>query len=157
MTDNAGCVFPEMRGNAASYKDKKSVPAFYLIGLHQGRVILHNAQSGSLRRPESKCQREEKDRVEGDLNPKPSLEIYNGRVNHCPYSISPSNVWGPLEQGASYVYVCSHVWICFPASLAALSRECTAVLGTDCKLQQAHNSDHNFHTFHSSSVVFRFS
>lgn len=60
MTDNAGCVFSEMRGNAASYKDKKSVPAFYLIGLHLGRVILHNAQSESLCRPESKCQREEK-------------------------------------------------------------------------------------------------
>lgn len=29
MTDNAGSVFSEMRGNAASYKDKKSVPAFF--------------------------------------------------------------------------------------------------------------------------------
>lgn len=48
MTDNAGWVFSEMRGNAASYKDKKSVPAFYLIGLHLGRVILYNAHSGSL-------------------------------------------------------------------------------------------------------------
>lgn len=113
MTDNAGWVFSEMRGNAASYKDKKSVPAFYLIGLHLGRVILHNAQSGSLCRPESKCQREEEDRVERDLNPKASLEIYNGRVNHCPCSISPSNVCHPLEQRASSVWVCSHVWICF--------------------------------------------
>lgn len=101
MTDNAGWVFSETRGNAASYKDKKSVPAFYLIGLHLGRVILHNAQSGSLCRPESKCQREEKGRVEKDLNPKASFEIYNGRANHSPYSVSPSNVWSPLEQSTS--------------------------------------------------------
>lgn len=79
MTDNAGCVFSEMRGNAASYKDKKSVPAFYLIGLHLERVILHNAQSGSLCRPEINAKEREKDRVGRDLNPKASLEIYNGR------------------------------------------------------------------------------
>lgn len=63
MTDNAGWVFSEMRGNAASYKDKKSVPAFYLIGLHLGRVILHNAQSGSPFRAERKCRREGKKTV----------------------------------------------------------------------------------------------
>lgn len=58
MTDNAGCVFSEMMeggwgGNAASYKDKKSVPAFFpssffspfLIGLHLGGVIRHSAHS----------------------------------------------------------------------------------------------------------------
>lgn len=58
MTDNAGCVCSEMMGgrgeNAASYKDKKSVPAFFpffcffpplLIGLHLGRVIRHSAHS----------------------------------------------------------------------------------------------------------------
>lgn len=56
MTDNAGCVFSEKRGNAASYKDKKSVPAF-LIGLHLGRVILHSAHSGSPCRLENKCKR----------------------------------------------------------------------------------------------------
>lgn len=28
MTDNAGCVFSEMRGNAGSYKDKKSLSVF---------------------------------------------------------------------------------------------------------------------------------
>lgn len=44
-----------------------------------------------------------KGRVEKDLNPKASLEIYNGGVHHCPCSVSPRNVWGPLEQGASYV------------------------------------------------------
>ena len=94
MTDNAGCVFSEMRGNAASYKDKKSVPAFFfclllsvffssfcllLIGLHWGKVILHGAHSGSPCRPESKCGREEEEGEEnlngrgfGDLNPKTS-------------------------------------------------------------------------------------
>lgn len=91
MTDNAGCVFSEMRGNAASYKDKKSVPAFFfffflsfflfLIGLHWGRVILHGAHSGGPRRPESKCgsKEGEEEGIEnlngrgfGDLNPKTS-------------------------------------------------------------------------------------
>lgn len=36
MTDNAGCVFSEMRGNAASYKDKKSVPAFFFDWITSG-------------------------------------------------------------------------------------------------------------------------
>lgn len=36
MTDNAGCVFSEMRGNAASYKDKKSVSAFLSFSFFPG-------------------------------------------------------------------------------------------------------------------------
>lgn len=119
MTDNAGWVFSEMRGNAASYKDKKSVPAFYLIGLHLGRVILHNAQSGSLCRPESKCQREEKDRVERDLNPKASFRIYNGTVNHCPYSISPSNV-----SGLFCLLPCVNLFSCHASGPEPLTHAC---------------------------------
>lgn len=41
MSDNAGCVFSEMRGNAASYKDKKSLSAFSFLSFCLFFIELH--------------------------------------------------------------------------------------------------------------------